>query len=111
MPELPVDDQGRPGDPPSAPNVPDAAVRACGARVANLPTQVSPPPDVEMLTRLASCMRAQGVADWPDPSADGRFTLPPGLQVKTGARWPQVEAAWHGPCRRYDPTGQLPLSS
>jgi hypothetical protein len=113
MPDATVDDQGRADFPDSAPSVPGDAVRACGARVASLPTRSSPPPDVATLTRFAQCMRAQGIADWPDPTPDGRFALSRDLldQWKGGPRWPRIEAAWHGPCSQYDPGGQLPLAS
>jgi len=113
MPDATVDDQGRADFPDSAPSVPDDAVRACGARVASLPTRSSPQPDVPMLARFAQCMRAQGIADWPDPTADGRFPLSRDLldQWKGGPRWPQIEAAWHGPCSQYDPGGQLPVAT
>ena len=113
MPDATVDDQGRADFPDSAPAVPGDVVLACGARVASLPTRSSPPPDVATLTRFARCMRAQGIADWPDPTPDGRFPLSRDLvdQWKGGPRWPQIEAAWSGPCRQYDPSGQVPLAT
>jgi hypothetical protein len=113
MPDATIDDQGRADFPASAPQVPGDAVQACGAGVASLPTRSSPPPDVAALARFSHCMRAQGVAEWPDPSPDGRFPLTPDLldQWKGGPRWPLIEAAWHGPCRQYDPSGQVPLAT
>ncbi|MDI6101061.1 hypothetical protein QLQ12_20825 [Actinoplanes sp. NEAU-A12] len=33
------------------------------------------PGDVEALTRFAECIRQNGVPEWPDPAADGRFPL------------------------------------
>jgi hypothetical protein len=58
-------------------------------------------------------MRDQGIAEWPDPTPDGRFPLSADLldQWKGGPRWPQIEAAWSGPCRQYDPSGQVPLAT
>jgi hypothetical protein len=113
MPEATIDDQDRADFPDSAPSVPGNVVRACGARVASMPTRSSPPPDVATLARFAQCMRAQGIADWPDPTPDGRFPLSRDLldRWKAEPRWPQIEAAWHGPCGQYDPGGQLPLAS
>lgn len=113
MPDATVDDQGRADFPDSAPQVPGDVVRACGARVADLPTRQAALPDVATLTRFARCMRAQGVAEWPDPTPDGRFPLSADQldQWKGGPRWPVIEAAWQGPCRQYDRSGQLPLAT
>lgn len=33
------------------------------------------PGDVEALTKFAECLRQNGVPEWPDPAADGRFPL------------------------------------
>ena len=113
MPDATIDDQGRADFPASAPQVPGDAVRACGAGVASLPTRSAPAPDVAKLTHFAQCMRAQGIAEWPDPTPDGRFPLTTDLldQWKGGPRWPLIEAAWNGACRQYDPSGQLPLAT
>jgi hypothetical protein len=113
MPDATIDDQGRADFPDSAPSVPGDVVRACGVRVASLPARFSPPPDVAAMTRFAQCMRAQGIAEWPDPTPDGRFPLSRDLldRWKAEPRWQLIEAAWHGPCSQYDTGGQLPLAS
>jgi hypothetical protein len=66
-------------------------------------------PDVAAMRRFAQCMRQHGVDDWPDPDAEGRFTFPPTLagNMKSGPRWPQIQAAWTGPCRQYSPDGKV----
>ena len=65
--------------------------------------------NVALRTRFAQCMRQQGITDFPDPDARGRFHLPPSLDqggnLKASPRWAQVQAAMDGPCKRYDPSG------
>lgn len=60
--------------------------------------------DVPKLREFAKCMRANGVPDWPDPSADGSFRgpAPAAIQQKS----PQLRTAmdacgkfWNGPIR------------
>jgi hypothetical protein len=58
---------------------------ACDAIRARLKGQkfAPKPASAENMTKLrafADCVRKQGVSDWPDPSADGTFTLPSRLQ-------------------------------
>jgi hypothetical protein len=36
--------------------------------------------DLRKLASFAKCVREQGVPEWPDPDADGRFTLTPKLE-------------------------------
>ena len=55
----------------------------------------------------AMCIRDHGIQDWPDPDAQGRFHLPSSLQGKNSPRWPQIQAAWNGPCKWYDPSGSI----
>jgi hypothetical protein len=111
MPDPTVDDHGRVTFPDSAPRVPDAVVQQCGAILDGLPGQPNAPVDVATRTRFAQCMRQQGIADFPDPDAQGRFHLPPSLDqggtLKSSARWPQVQRAMDGPCRQYDPSGHI----
>jgi hypothetical protein len=38
------------------------------------------PEDMQNLLRYAQCMREHGYPDWPDPQADGSFSLPPALE-------------------------------
>jgi hypothetical protein len=59
--------------------------------------------DLEQRRAFARCMRDNGVADWPDPNADGTFALPPRLAD------PAAEQQWSpaatGPCRTLQPAG------
>ena len=52
---------------------------------------------------FAACMRDNGVADWPDPNADGTFTVPARLAD------PGAEHLWKpaasGPCKQFQPDG------
>jgi hypothetical protein len=59
--------------------------------------------------KAARCMRAHGIADFPDPnfSGPGIFNLPPGTTINTNS--PQFEAARHI-CQRLIPDG-LPYSA
>src|SRR5215471_4727329 len=111
MPDPTVDDHGHVTFPDSAPRVPDAVIQQCGAILDDLPSQTPAPVDVATRTRFAQCMRQQGIGDFPDPDAQGRFHLPPSLDqggtLKSSARWPQVRQAMDGPCRQYDPSGRI----
>ena len=48
-------------------------------------------------------MRENGLASWPDPNADGSFSLPPEYQQKT----PRLVDAWRNHCARYNPSGHI----
>jgi hypothetical protein len=50
------------------------------------------------LLRLARCMRAHGIHNFPDPTSTGQITKPPGLDLNS----PQVQAA-HKACQQYAP--------
>jgi hypothetical protein len=84
-----------------------AVLSACGGSA----QRPAPTPDVAMRIRFAQCMRQQGIADFPDPDPQGRFQLPQSLAqdgtLKSSPRWPQVQQAMDGPCRRYDPSGHI----
>lgn len=56
---------------------------ACDAILQKLPPQAQPhshdqigAAELATLRRWAQCMRDHGLPDWPDPNADGTFTLP-----------------------------------
>jgi hypothetical protein len=53
--------------------------QTCGAELNALPQQLlTPPPtpaELHQLVLFAGCMRAHGLADWPDPRSDGAFPL------------------------------------
>lgn len=64
----------------------DEAKRACRALADKLPEgalvtggeddrKPAGPGDVEALKKYAQCMRDNGIAEWPDPKADGTFPL------------------------------------
>jgi hypothetical protein len=69
------------GPPPQEVRNAERAVgeQTCGAEYRALPRQaVNPPPTQAELRRLvlfADCMREHGIADWPDPNAEGAFPL------------------------------------
>lgn len=48
------------------------------------------PEQLEALIRLSQCMRENGVADFPDPDADGRYNL---RGVSSGPNDPRIAAA------------------
>ncbi|MET7394272.1 hypothetical protein ABZS66_12340 [Dactylosporangium sp. NPDC005572] len=68
----------------SWPNVSKADLDVAGAacqdilrRLASIPQQVETPSAETLghMRQFAACMREHGVADWPDPKADGTFPL------------------------------------
>jgi hypothetical protein len=115
FPDPDVDAQGSPHFPPDVPMPPQAVIDACAPILNQLPASQRPtqttPEDPAMMRRFAACMRAHGIDDWPDPNADGSFTMPPSLgNIKVNPRWDQIRAAWDGPCKQYDPTGHLDVT-
>jgi hypothetical protein len=64
----------------------------------------------DMITarKFAQCMRDNGLPDWPDPNADGTYTVPDRL-VRSDA-----EDLWqptaNGPCKQYAPAGGAVIS-
>jgi len=117
FPDPVVDAQGQPQLPPDVDKPPDAVMQACASILNQLPASArggrgTQPPDPAMMRQFAVCMRAHGIDDWPDPNPDGSFTMPPSLaNLKASPRWPQVQAAWNGPCRRYNSTGHIEASN
>jgi hypothetical protein len=81
LPDFPtgtVDANGAVHWPPSAPDVPDSAISACGAIWRRLPPQPASSPPVpnavfQRLLGFARCMRSNGFPQWPDPTSDGVF--------------------------------------
>jgi hypothetical protein len=113
FPDPTVDAQGRPQLPPGTQIPPDAVKQACLPILNQLPASMRPSidrADPATMRRLAQCMRAHGIADWPDPGSDGNFRLPRSLagdiKSKSGPRYPLFQAAY-GQCRQYDPSGQF----
>jgi hypothetical protein len=114
FPDPVLDAQGQPQMPDGVQKPPPAIMQACSSILDQLPAsarggRASGTPDPAMMRRFAQCMRDHGIDDWPDPDSNGRFTFPPSLagNMKTGPRWPQIQAAWNGPCRQYDPSGHI----
>jgi hypothetical protein len=97
----PIELNGEWGFPASAPNPrerPAACERFVGqAKGDNGGVSAA---DMAKLRSYAQCMRREGVADWPDPDADGGFQLPTRLQGSSGAR---LGRAQQSACRRYLP--------
>ena len=58
--------------------------------------------DMQKLLQFAKCVREHGVAEWPDPDADGRFTVTPKLEDEDPQTriYPALTACkkyWEGP--------------
>jgi hypothetical protein len=104
FPDPQVGSDGVPRFPDSAPRVPVAAQQACRAVAAQIPPQYTSttavsPADYQKLLRLARCIRAHRIADWPDPNALGEFPIDPRIQQGGKALFvPAVRA-----CARLNP--------
>jgi hypothetical protein len=107
MPNLPdpqIDSNGRAAFPNGTPDPPASVRRACQSIYDRLPPsargeQGRPPADMQALLRFARCMREHGVADFPDPDAEGNFRAPPG---SAGPKTPRFQGAMQA-CRQLDP--------
>ncbi|ETK32250.1 hypothetical protein MPTA5024_30755, partial [Microbispora sp. ATCC PTA-5024] len=93
---------------PGADKPPQSAVRGCKTIIDRLPQDPGKNPaltaaDMAELRQFARCMRGHGLADWPDPSADGRFLLPQRLTDKR-AILTQLQA-----CRQSMPKGRIQI--
>ncbi len=112
FPDPTFDANGRPQLPPGVARPSDQVMQACASIENELPPQDRPPtdshPDPVMMRRFAQCMRDHGIQDWPDPDSLGQFNFPPALaNLKSGPRWPRIQANWNGPCKQYDPSGHI----
>jgi hypothetical protein len=104
LPDLRLDSNGQVGVPPGTPEPPKRVERACRSIWERLPASASgeqerPPADMQALLRFARCMREHGIADFPDPQADGRFPLPASLR---GGKTPSFLRA-NQACRQLNP--------
>jgi hypothetical protein len=104
LPDLRLDSNGRVVLPEGTPAPPKSVERACKSIWERLPASASgdqgrPPADIQALVGYARCMREQGIADFPDPQADGRFPLPQSLR---GGKTPQFVRAMQA-CRQLNP--------
>ena len=114
MPNLPdpqVDSDGQAHFPNGVPKPPDSVRRACQWIYDRLPASAGgdkgrPPTDLQALLRFARCMRQHGIADFPDPKADGTFPLA-GTSAGRG-KTPQLVRAMQA-CDRLnpDPNGSI----
>jgi hypothetical protein len=109
MPNLPdpqIDSNGRANFPNGTPDPPASVRRACQSIYDRLPPsardeQERPPADMQALLRYARCMREHGVADFPDPDAEGNFRAPAG-STGPGPNTPSFQRAMQA-CRQLDP--------
>jgi ubiquitin len=104
LPDLRLDSNGQVSVPPGTPEVPKSVERACKSILERLPASASgdqgrPPADMQALLGFARCMREHGMADFPDPQADGRFPLPQSLR---GGKTPSFLRA-NQACRQLNP--------
>ena len=109
LPDPTVDSQGRATFPPGTQPPSQATIQACQSIINRLPAAVRPnTPDIQMEIRFAQCMRGHGLPDWPDPNADGSFTLPPDLHTtyKSGPVWDRIKAGADA-CKAFDPNGSF----
>jgi hypothetical protein len=107
MPNLPdpqIDSNGQAHFPNGTPKAPRSVQQACQSIYDRLPASARgdtarPPADLQALLRFARCMRQHGIADFPDPKADGTFPLSGTLrQGKT----PRMISAMQA-CRQLNP--------
>ncbi|HKB40015.1 MAG TPA: hypothetical protein VKD72_26500 [Gemmataceae bacterium] len=104
LPDLRLDSNGQVSAPPGTPQPPKSVERACRSIWERLPASASgqrerPPADIQALLGYARCMREHGMADFPDPQADGRFPLPASLR---GGKTPSFLRA-NQACRQLNP--------
>jgi hypothetical protein len=104
LPDLRLDSNGQVSLPEGTPEPPKRVERACRSILERLPASASgaqgrPPADIQALVGYARCMREHGMADFPDPQADGRFPLPASLR---GGKTPSFLRA-NQACRQLNP--------
>ena len=98
---------------PQGLDIPPVTRRACQALVSRLIPNDNrgtiTPAMIAGLLRFARCMRAHGVHDWPDPSADGTFN--PDRRLRTLLKTAIVHQLQA--CARFnpDPNGQVYFSA
>lgn len=80
FPDPVQDGDGRWGLPAGASSPPQEVQAACKPIIDQVQQQTEDKPaaasTIAALRKFAQCMREKGVNDWPDPDADGRFSLP-----------------------------------
>ncbi len=85
LPDLKLGSNGEVSVPEGTPEPPKSVERACKSIWERLPASATgdterPAANMQALLRFARCMREHGMADFPDPQADGRFPLPQSMQ-------------------------------
>jgi hypothetical protein len=109
MPNLPdprIDSNGQAHFPDGIPDPPQSVRRACQSIYDRLPASARsdterPPTDIQALLRFARCMREHGLADFPDPKADGTFPLA-GTTIGREGKTPRIIRAMQA-CDRLNP--------
>jgi hypothetical protein len=104
LPDLRLDSNGQVSVPEGTPDPPKSVEQACRSIWERLPASASgeqgrPPAHIQALVGYARCMRGHGIADFPDPQADGRFPLPASLRA---GKTPQLLRAMQA-CRQLNP--------
>jgi hypothetical protein len=104
LPDLRLDSNGQVSIPEGTPDPPKSVERACTSIWERLPATASgqqgrPPANMQALLRYARCVREHGVADFPDPDAEGNFRASAG---STDPRTPSFQRAMQA-CRQLDP--------
>jgi hypothetical protein len=74
----------------------EAATKAChsqalAAGVVQTPAEIEQ--HLQLMLKIARCMRANGVTNFPDPDAQGAFTAPVGSSSNTDTNSPRYVAA------------------
>ncbi|MDQ6773677.1 MAG: hypothetical protein M3024_11930 [Candidatus Dormibacteraeota bacterium] len=109
FPDPTLDPNGNPQWPQGTTKPPDSAIHACQAIYNELPGQAADRPptaaDLALARQFAQCMRQNGFPDWPDPNADGTYTLP--QDITREGKSPRLLDAWRNHCARYNPSGHI----
>lgn len=111
FPDLTYDQQTRDWQPPpGTPKPPQSVMRACQSIASRLPPEGRNRPltaaEMAKLRELSKCIRQHGAQDWPDPNADGSFSLPPRLRQRAKAIMrTQMQA-----CTQYFPKDGIKIS-
>jgi hypothetical protein len=113
LPDPTIDSQGQATFPPGTAKPSAATMQACQSIFNRLPASVrnGGAPDIQMEIKFSQCMRQHGLSDWPDPSANGDYLLPPDLQTteKSGPVWDRIKAGWDA-CKAFNPSGHISVS-
>lgn len=81
-----------------------AAQRAC-EKYRPAPSAEQQQQAYQAMLKFSNCMRAHGIADFPDPDPDGRMTIKAGQGSDLNPNSPQFQAAQRA-CQKYMPGGK-----